>query len=417
MQGGEYLKRFFPCTSYDETTSWALPAVRSYEKDKPKGSRLRGDSRAHVKGGFFRQFLSKYPESNLMYAKVIHTHDMVNQIRGDKYGKKAAREELWKGEDHSAYWHGKRGGVYLNPTRKAVYSALIAAEKASRQRGVFRSHVSAEDFDLDGRPEYLFHGNELNMYVHRKGGMIFELDYIATPWNYLDTFTRQPEKYDDLLESRSIADPYPRKSFLDHFFASSEKLKDFQTMTYSELGEFLHLPYDAKECRKEHLDLLFSARGKVVTGGKIHPVYIEKRYRMKRGSILVDYSIKNEGPKLLSVCFSPEVNLSFPGIDENCLSLSIQKKAAAAREIPHGEARETGAVGFTAVDKKNSVTIQAEWDTECELWMLPVNAVWLDGEGSHSGYQSTCFLPVWPLSLAQDGIWNASIQLSFSRDK
>ena len=247
--------------------------------------------------------------------------------------------------------------------------------------------------------------------------MLFELDYMANPWNYLDTLTRGSESYDDLLDSRRISDLYPRKSFLDHFFASNETIENFKNMTYAELGEFLHLPYDEKECRREHLDLMLTARGKVTTGGKAHPVNLEKRYRMKRGTILVDYSIKNEGVTSLSVRFSPEVNLSFPGIDDASLSLSIQGEGKTSTGVTHTTVRDTSVAGFTAMDKKNSVTIQCGWDRVCDLWILPVDAEWLDREGRHRGNQSTCFLPVWPLSLEPDGVWKTSIQLSFSRSR
>ena len=413
----EYAKHYFSCTSYEEMMSWSLPTERAHELEKLKSGRLSRNNRAYLKGGYFRHFLSKYPESNLMYAKMIHTYVLVNQVRGDKYRKKAAREELWKGENHSAYWHGKRSGVYRNESRKAVYSALIAAEKTSRQRGVFKSHVSVEDFDSDGMNEYLFHGNELNMYVHRKGGMVFELDYMTNPWNYMDTFTRQSESYDDLLDTRRIVDMYPRKSFMDHFFSSTEKISDFENMTYSELGGFLLQPYDGKECRKEHLDLTLSARADVRIGSKTFPVLLEKRYRMKRNSISVDYTIKNESSDRFSVSFAPELNLSFACVNDSVLSLSIQRAGKAARTVSHGITSDTGVSGFAAKDGKNSVTIEGGWDKECDLWILPVDALWRDEEGNHAEYQSTCLLPVWPLTLSPNEVWKTALRLAFIRGK
>lgn len=380
QQDREYTKRYFSCTSYEDMMSWTLPAKRAHELKRLKSGRLSKNNRAYLKGGYFRHFLTKYPESNLMYAKMIHTYDLVNQVRGDRYRKKDAREELWKGENHSAYWHGKRGGVYLSSARKAVYSALITAENISRQRGVFKSHVSTEDFDFDGMGEYLFHGNELNMYVHRKGGMVFELDYMTEPWNYLDTFTRKTESYDDLLDTLRIVDSYPRKSFADHFFTSSEKIADFENMSYTELGEFLHLPYEAKECRKEQLELILFARADIKVGNKAFPLFLEKKYRMKRSSVSVDYTIKNESGDPISISFSPELNLSFPGVNNSSLSLAIRREGKADRNVSHGVVRDTATAGFTATDKLNNVTIQYGWDRQSELWIFPVEAVWLDEE-------------------------------------
>jgi hypothetical protein len=334
-------------------------------------------------------------------------------VRGDRYRKKAAREELWKGESHSAYWYGKRGGIHINSVRKSVYTALITAEKTSRQRGVFKSHVSVEDFDLDGTNEYLCHGNELNLYIHQIGATVFELDYFANPWNYLDTFTRSPDNHDDRLENKIPIDHYPRKAFVDHFFSSKERIENFENMNYSELGVFLNVPYDVKECRRDNLDLSFSVNGDITLDGRSYPVYLEKRYRLKRASVLVDYSIKNIGDRTLAVRFAPEMNLSFSENDDTSLGLSVRNSEGEPKNVGLERLREAGATGFFAVDKMNSVTVQGEWDKEGELWILPVEAAWLDREGRHVGYESTCFLPVWPISLRPETDWKTSIQLSF----
>ncbi|MBT3271778.1 MAG: DUF1926 domain-containing protein, partial [Spirochaetales bacterium] len=410
----EYQKRYFPCTSYEEMMKWTLPVERRQEFDKLQRGKLSKNSRAYLRGGYFRQFLSKYTESNLLYAKMMHAHVLVNQIRGDKSLKKAAREELWRGEDHSAYWHGKRGGIYSNPIRKAAYCSLISAEKMSRQRGVFRSHISTEDFDMDGLTEYLYHGNELNMYVHRNGGMAFELDYLSRPWNYLDTFTRKREYFQEIIDGGQVADPYPRKAFLDHFMRKDEQISNFDRMTHSELGNFLTMPYDVKECRRDHMELVFAADGLVGKNGSRIPVSIEKRYRMKRNSIVVEYGITNRGTAPVEECFGSEINLSFASMDE--LQLSIQKKDS-EKSIKSRLLNAGGTVGFSAADQKNKVLVQGNFAEETELWIVPVEAVWLEQNGRNRGYQSTCFLPRWSINLNPGELWKTSIALSFTKNK
>ncbi|MBN1685945.1 MAG: DUF1926 domain-containing protein [Spirochaetales bacterium] len=410
----EYCRCYFPCTSYEEMMRWSLPAELGRELEKLISGRISQRNRAYLKGGYFRQFLSKYPETNLMYSKLIRTYDLVNQVRGDKYRKKAAREELWKGEDHSAYWHGRRGGVYVSPIRKAVYSALIAAEKTARERGIFRSHISVADFDLDGMNEYLCNGSELNLYIHRKGGMVFELDYLAEPWNYLDTFSRRAEHYQQRTERSHIIDKYPRRAFLDHFFAPGEKIAALEKLAYDELGNFLTLPYQVRDCRKDSLDLVFFADGMVATETGQHPVTIEKRYRMNKTTVTVDYSIANNGTTSLAARFSPEINLSFTGAEDEHLGLLVRRgkeaKAVASRRL-----NENAVDGFTAIDKKNDVIIDGSWNVECDLCVFPVEAEWLDQEGLHFEYQSTCFFPVWKLSLQPGEVWRVTIRLSFSK--
>ena len=413
---GEHRKRYFPVTSYDEMMRWSLPVARRRELERLQNGRLSKSSRTFLQGGHFRQFLSKYAESNLMYAKTIHVNILVNQIRGDKYQKRAAREELWQGECHSAYWHGKRAGIYANASRKAVYSALISAEKTSRQRGVFKTHLSTEDFDMDGLTEYLYHGNEINMYVHRKGGMVFELDYLAKPWNYLDTFTRIREIYHDRIDDKYTTDSYPRRAFLDHFFSADDSIGSFGRMDYRELGGFLNKPYTEKECRKDAMDLTFCADGIIEGDGGAAPVHLEKRYRMKRNAIFVDYSIANRGEMDLKTCFGCEINLSFSSMDDAALKMSCQSDGALS-DLPSGQSSVIGVDGFSCLDRKNGVTIQGNWDRRCELWVLPVEAGWADWSGKHVGYQSTCFLPRWHIALPAGESWRASLQLSFARTR
>ena len=115
---GQYLKDhppsgrlYIPSSSSMDMTEWALsPALREGYREALRRSVEDGDLGQFPVGGHFRQFLARYPEAWLMYAKMTYTHVLVNQVRGDRYKKKAAQNELWKGQCHHAYWQGARGG-------------------------------------------------------------------------------------------------------------------------------------------------------------------------------------------------------------------------------------------------------------------------------------------------------------------
>ena len=185
---------YFPSASYEEMMYWSLTPERQKTLESLR-RRFAGGRNGYIFGGYFRQFLTRYAESNLMYAKMQYTHVLVNQIRGDKYRKQAAREELWRGQCHAAYWHGHHGGIYNNRLRKHVYRSLIEAEKKTRERGIFIPSVVTIDFDMDGLEEFLYQGQDINAYVHAEGGVLFELDYLPIAWNYLDTLDRRRESY------------------------------------------------------------------------------------------------------------------------------------------------------------------------------------------------------------------------------
>ena len=91
-----------------------------------------------LKGGFWRNFFSKYSESNHLHKKLLWVSEKVENVRKriDKKGtpkQKAilekAQQALYRGECNCPYWHGVFGGLYLNHLRFSVYRELIEAEK------------------------------------------------------------------------------------------------------------------------------------------------------------------------------------------------------------------------------------------------------------------------------------------------
>ena len=87
-----------------------------------------------LRGGFFRNFLIKYPEIGDAYWKMIRLSRRVHEgltARPRDPRLLAARERLWQGQANDAYWHGVFGGCYLPHLRRAVKSALIGCERAA----------------------------------------------------------------------------------------------------------------------------------------------------------------------------------------------------------------------------------------------------------------------------------------------
>ena len=216
---GEYLKDnpparrlFIPSSSSLEIMRRALPpALREAFEDARAKVNGGSANRRFLVGGHFRDFLSRYPEAWLMYAKMMNTHVLVNQVRGDKYKKKAAQNELWKGQSHHAYWNGATGGIYENALRKAVYRSLIEAEKITRATEIFAPSILSVDYDMDNRIEYLYQGSELNAYIHTRGGALFELDFLPASWNYLDTMIDRDESCAPATSARrSSTTSFPR---------------------------------------------------------------------------------------------------------------------------------------------------------------------------------------------------------------
>ena len=67
---------YLPTASYREMMEWAMPARAIHEYDKfeniLKEQNLHEAYKVFVRGGFWRNFMVKYPESNNMHKKMIH---------------------------------------------------------------------------------------------------------------------------------------------------------------------------------------------------------------------------------------------------------------------------------------------------------------------------------------------------------
>ena len=400
-------RTYFPTTSYAAMQSWSEPHRAN---TKPKSSKQCEPAPS----GFFRHFLVKYPESNLMYAKMQYTHVLVNQVRGDKYRKLAAREELWRGQCHHAYWHGRPGGIYRNALRKSVYSSLIEAEKVTRERGIFIPSVIAIDFDMDGVQEYLYQGHDMNAYVHSEGGTLFELDYLPISWNFLDTMARHPEPY-HTEDVRALGyDTYRRSAFIDHFFGKDATIADFDVMKYREAGGFLDTRYTVTDYKRENREVALTASSYVEHDSQRYPVEITKKYSFKKGGFSVAYTITNRSENALYTFFGSEINLSAVSREVDVLRLYVAK-GETETEIGPTRTSQNDVDLVRFLDLTTRTTITLKFSVPAELWSLPVETVYRTADGIGTEYQSSCLLPRWSLAIEPGASWRGTIDARIER--
>lgn len=388
-------KAYFTCTSYEQMMNWSAPL--------------------NMTGGHFRQFLTKYPESNLMYSKMLYTNLLVNQIRGDKYRKKAAKEELWKGQSNTAYWFGSNGGIYSNHLRKSVYRSLLEAEKTTHEKGLFIPSIITTDFDMDGKVEYLYQGFDMNAYVHVKGGILFELDFLPVDWNYLDTMGRYAEDNGKETDKGGV-DLYLRRAFIDHIFDGKGSIEDFQKMRYRELGNFIDGVYEVLDLNREKNSLDLAKQGKVETKGGKAPLHIKKKYVFKRTSIDVYYVLKNSGETALSIIFGSEINLGLPAPQDGEYKILFDGEGAEKVELSKERTIVEKADKVIANDLLNAVVVTVGASKQFELWALPMETDYPKSRTSEKQYQGTCILPRWAVSLKPDETWETTLSINLAKD-
>ncbi|MDP2688680.1 MAG: DUF1925 domain-containing protein, partial [Deltaproteobacteria bacterium] len=126
---------YLPTTSYMEMGEWSLPAEasRAYMElvEDVKGWENGERVRRFLQGGVWRNFFSKYPESNWMHKRMLQVSEMVRQkaaANPDDKRVSDARHALYMAQCNDAYWHGVFGGIYLPHLRGEVYRNIIRAE-------------------------------------------------------------------------------------------------------------------------------------------------------------------------------------------------------------------------------------------------------------------------------------------------
>ncbi|MDR1625310.1 MAG: DUF1926 domain-containing protein [Spirochaetia bacterium] len=403
-------KAYFPCGSRTQLMRLAMGPEERAAYDAAAKSAKGGRRPVAAGSGFFRRFLVRYPEAGDLYAKMQYVNILVSQVRGDKYRKSSAREELWKAQQGFAYWPSPCfGGIYRNALRKKAYHALISAEKITRQKGVFIPSIVTADFDLDRRTEYLYQGNEMNAYVHTLGARLFELDYLPKSWNYLDTLARSRETVED-----SVADFYSRKTFIDYFFDETVGVDDFESLNFPRASFFGEAPFELVKCDRERSELVLEYTGEVSCGAFAGSVRIVKKFIFKGAGINLYYTLGNVGTESLSAVFGCELNFSFAS--KGAEDLKIFRTEEDSRVPVSSEKAVLKNVSELAFeDLANNTVLSFSTLEPAQVWSLPVETACPAGGGEKSAYQSSCILPRWKLKLAPGASWENRLNLRLER--
>ncbi|MDP8216103.1 MAG: DUF1926 domain-containing protein [Candidatus Kaelpia imicola] len=209
----QWLNRFF--TLLSQNSDWLKTAhfsdiLNSY----PSSGRVYLPSASYSEmmdwsGGMFRNFLTKYPESNHLQKRVFNISLKLEQLEEDsKRVYPQIREKLYKAQNNDVYWHGVFGGLYLTHLRYLAYRYLIDAENDLDTITEVRFPlIEQSDIDLDGNEEVIFKDRVYNLYIcPDSGGTIVEIDYKPKNMNILNVLTRREESYHQKILQESEID-------------------------------------------------------------------------------------------------------------------------------------------------------------------------------------------------------------------
>jgi len=189
---------YLPTTSYTEMNEWTLPAPRAHayanlvKQEKAHGRYDR--DKPFVRGGIWRNFLSRYREANWMHKRMLGLSARLDALPAVKRTERM-RELLYLAQANDAYWHGLFGGLYLPHLRRAVYNALVELE-ALLDGIAPRPAVERRDIDLDGSDELILHNRILQAIVRCDAhAAVVEFDSYSLSHNFADSLQRREEHY------------------------------------------------------------------------------------------------------------------------------------------------------------------------------------------------------------------------------
>ena len=192
---------YLPTTSYIEMNEWTLPAGAAEDfaalvkREKSEGTYER--HKPFVRGGIWKNFLTRYPEANWMHKRMCALSRRLDAVRPKLND--AQRNDLetllYMGQANDAYWHGLFGGVYLPHLRRGIYKSLVSLE-AGLDLHAPRAAIEVADIDHDGCDELFMHTPRVQAILKLDGeAAICELDAYDIGQNFGDTLRRHAEHY------------------------------------------------------------------------------------------------------------------------------------------------------------------------------------------------------------------------------
>jgi 4-alpha-glucanotransferase/alpha-amylase len=383
---------YLPTTSYIEMNEWTLPAqpanVYANLVQQAKAAGWYEDNKAFLRGGIWKNFFSRYPESNWMHKRMLGLSARLASLP-DRQRSVAMRDKLYESQANDAYWHGLFGGLYLPHLRRAVFRAIVELE-AMLDSCAPRPACFVEDTDFDGVEEmYLQNGLIQAVLKLDSGSSICELDSYVLKHNFGDTLQRRSEHYYHKIyqnghglhgyNGTGIASAHERVGF-KHKIDFVDMAPDdharglFVDRLNGGFVSYEHEPFvDGAYCRTE----VFSP-------------HVRKSIKLTDNRLCVAYRFDDEAEGM----FNTEINLAMPSCD------GWGGRYIYRGEVPcgFGQLLElSGMTGITLDDDELAGTIELSVSCPVALSSQPYYSVSQSEEGFEKIMQAVALKLEWPV--------------------
>lgn len=450
---GEYLtdhsplgRADLPTASYSEMMEWVLPTrVRQRYHAVQKEFSARPEILSFLRGGSWRGFFRKYPESNLLNKKMLRVSARIAAVPARHNnpvvsGEMAqARDLLLRAQCNDAYWHGIFGGLYAPHLRTELWRSLIRAEAiADRQTpGALIPRVELLDYDADGAHEHLFTAPEYQALLKpTDGGSLAAFDFRPAAATIINSIQRRPEAYHARLREAAKAampgsvasiheqtlvkepglerflryDRWPRHAFRVLLFDPARTQIEYESLELQEDPGFAGGAYHLKSSSASDAQLIregelkFAAKGQAATP----TLSLAKRFTFGAApqgcevACEIGLKLRESLAKPLAVGVESVINLLAPAEPDRFF------------ETPKGRQnlRFSGVLPGPLLrmeDGWQRIRIALHAPGAKEFWIAPIETVSESEEGFERVYQGSQILAVWHPPLAPQEPWFARL--------
>jgi 4-alpha-glucanotransferase len=427
-----------PTASYTEMMEWSLPTpARIRYHNLLHEFQSRPEALPFLRGGTWRNFFSKYSESNLLHAKMLHVSEKVRAMpqgkaksAADAAGYREAFTSLLRGECNDPYWHGVFGGLYMPHLRTAAWKALAHAEALADTRSHKKSdYAEAEqlDFDADGNEEvYLTSGQYSALIQPSDGATISAMELRTANVPLINSLMRRPEAYheavhkiksilpeqfasihdqirakEDGLEKWLLYDRWRRNSFRLLLFATEKSFGDYAPIRLDEDGALAGGRYRITKVAKRNVELVSedSRDWSVTKAFTFAPT--DKGFE-----ITCDVALAKTSPGEATVQVGIEVVVNFlaPAATDRYFDANRER-------FPLRWSAATPANPLRVIDEWQKTGVSLEAPGAREFWIAPIETVSESEGGFERIYQGSQIAAIWPVPLVSGGEWRGKLTL------
>ena len=385
---------YLPTVSYIEMNEWTLPAqsANTYADlvQQAKASGWYEHKKAFLRGGIWKNFFSRYPESNWMHKRMLGLSTRLDALP-EKHRTNLMQQKLYESQANDAYWHGLFGGLYLPHLRRAVYGALVELE-ALLDALMPRPISHTEDTDLDGVKES-YHQNGILQAVVKLDSFasICELDAYRLKHNFGDTLRCQVEHYYQKIQpgelqvsnhaASGIASAHDRISYKHEISAEDIEADDHPRSLFVDRLDGTFITYRSKAAALEN--------NHFQSENTAYPIH--KHIILDNNQLQVAYRFTAK----MAQVFSTEINLAMPSCD------GMGGRYIYRGEIPGGFGQVlelAGLIEITLDDDTLGGSVVLKTSSPVTFIAQPHFSVSQSESGFEKIMQATTLLLEWPIT-------------------